>query len=1173
MATYYMSTPANGGSDLNNGSIGSPVATLGRAAAIAIAVGDIIHVNAGTYTITSPVNIRVGVSIEGAGDTSLFNCNYSASWYNGHSIILSSSSEGTDGNQHIRNIKMSGGSGVNSEIATAPILVEKRKNVEIDHCTIVNFFEHGVMFIGSTITSDSVPTVYPTGNSFHDNIVTNCATFVGMGGGSGAGKGCLAIGGQRDMLIYNNTLTVSYRSGGINGYCVKYAEGGNIIGCKFYNNTFIRPPYSGINNDFDFALEFWNIRGGVEIYNNTTNGSIDFGGQTMTDAAGYGFSAKVHNNTIGWSSMQGAEQLGIDIEGTQTGGLYIYNNHFKNLSKPINFYQGFAAGGHDICNDIYIYYNIFEGVSSGYYGVQFGNGSGISAYNNTSTFDNINFLNNVFYAGAGNTPSGGLHINPAGASNNIRVRNNIIYGFTGESPITITVRSGITMSNLYIQNNDFYGNAHSNTVYYYSGTPSPQTVTDNKTTNPLFVSAPTDFSLQSLSPAIDAGIALGLSFITSDYAGNSIPVNSIPDIGVYEYGYASAVIPTILTSSVNSITTTSAVSGGNVTSDGGSMVTARGVCWATTSNPTTANSKTTNGTGTGTFTSSITGLTQGTIYHVRAYATNNVGTSYGSDIQFITTTPVVLPTVTTLAVTGITYTLGYGNGIITSNGGATVTGGFCWATHSSPTLSDSSVSVGTGTGQYSGGLQFLTHSTLYYVRAWATNSAGTAYGNEVTFTTLVPTIPTVSTGSVVGATQTTLSVTGSISSDGGDFILQKGMCYSVYPNTSPTISDLHTQDGSYTTSWTSIISGLTGFTNYYVRAYATNSIGTGYGTVLLLQTADIPPTVSTVSISNITSTTASSGSNITSLGGGTIFARGVCWSTSTGPTILDSLTSDATSVNPDTVSATLSGLTPSTLYYVRAYATNNEGTSYGEELIFTTLAGSSWITIARNKIHRWFCYDPNVIPSGLGYGSLYNWYAVDSGLLAPTGWHVITYDEWSYLVSQITNDSDGFGNSPTAGPHLIETGTTHWDVGNGDNTSGISLVGNGQRSAVGTFSSFRGNCGLWGIGPNHNCYLWTGTASVQLIPFYNDSLDKMGFAVRCVKDLTSLSNGQTSTVTDIDGNVYQTLCIGTKEITISNLKTTKYNNGNTIPEIADNTAWGVLTTGAMCYYNNDINNA
>jgi hypothetical protein len=99
---------------------------------------------------------------------------------------------------------------------------------------------------------------------------------------------------------------------------------------------------------------------------------------------------------------------------------------------------------------------------------------------------------------------------------------------------------------------------------------------------------------------------------------------------------ASAVAPTVTTTAISNITRTTASSGGNVTSDGGATVTARGVCWSTSSNPTTANSKTTDGSGTGSFTSSITGLSPGTTYYVRAYATNSVGTSYGANVSFKT---------------------------------------------------------------------------------------------------------------------------------------------------------------------------------------------------------------------------------------------------------------------------------------------------------------------------------------------------------------------------------------------------------------------------------------------------------------------------------------------------------------------------------------------------------
>ena len=92
----------------------------------------------------------------------------------------------------------------------------------------------------------------------------------------------------------------------------------------------------------------------------------------------------------------------------------------------------------------------------------------------------------------------------------------------------------------------------------------------------------------------------------------------------------------VTTMAISSITSNSASSGGNVISNGGSSITAKGVCWSTSTNPTTSDSHTSDGTGTGSFTSSITGLSAGTTYHVRAYATNSAGTGYGSDVTFKT---------------------------------------------------------------------------------------------------------------------------------------------------------------------------------------------------------------------------------------------------------------------------------------------------------------------------------------------------------------------------------------------------------------------------------------------------------------------------------------------------------------------------------------------------------
>ena len=152
------------------------------------------------------------------------------------------------------------------------------------------------------------------------------------------------------------------------------------------------------------------------------------------------------------------------------------------------------------------------------------------------------------------------------------------------------------------------------------------------------------------------------------------------------------VIPTLTTTAVTEITINSATSGGIITKDGGAAVTARGVCWGTTTNPTVTGSHTTDDKGTGSFTSEITGLTPNTLYHVRAYATNSAGTAYGNEVTF-TTTPIVLATLTTTAVTSITLTTAVSGGNITSDGNGSITArGVCWATTTGPTIAGNKTS-------------------------------------------------------------------------------------------------------------------------------------------------------------------------------------------------------------------------------------------------------------------------------------------------------------------------------------------------------------------------------------------------------------------------------------------------------------------------------------------------
>jgi hypothetical protein len=286
--------------------------------------------------------------------------------------------------------------------------------------------------------------------------------------------------------------------------------------------------------------------------------------------------------------------------------------------------------------------------------------------------------------------------------------------------------------------------------------------------------------------------------------------------------WSGVAYPTLTTTDISSIEGGTALSGGNIISEGGAggSVTARGVCWSLSANPTTANSITIDGTGTGTFTSSITGLTALTTYYVRAYATNSVGTAYGNELGF-TTTSATEPVLTTTEVTSITSTDATSGGNISSDGGATVIArGVCWSADPIPTLSDDFTSNETGTGSFSSSITGLTPKTTYYVRAYATNSVGTTYGNELSFTTLG--VPTVTTSTFTDVKGNSAKAGGIITFDGGSPITAEGLCWSTNPD--PTTAN------NVNTSFADAMTGLSPNTLYYARAYASNIAGTGYGT-------------------------------------------------------------------------------------------------------------------------------------------------------------------------------------------------------------------------------------------------------------------------------------------------------------------------------------------------------
>lgn len=299
--------------------------------------------------------------------------------------------------------------------------------------------------------------------------------------------------------------------------------------------------------------------------------------------------------------------------------------------------------------------------------------------------------------------------------------------------------------------------------------------------------------------------------------------NGSNELEITATGYGA---PTVTTSNVSSITANSATCGGNVTADGGTAVTDRGLCWGTTNNPTLeSGSHQGNGTGTGSYTVMLSGLTPNTIYYVRAYATNARGTSYGEQKQFTTQTG--LPTVAINTVTNITATSAVCGGSISSNGGYAVSDkGLVWSTSQYPTVNDNHISLGSGDAPFTGSMTNLSIGTTYYVRAYATNSQGTAYSSQQSFTTSNG-LPTVTTAIPI---RNELSVTtgGIVTNDGGYTVTERGVCWSTTPLPDLSPSHNHTTNGSGTGTFSAFFT-LPAPGVYYIRAYATNSVGTSYG--------------------------------------------------------------------------------------------------------------------------------------------------------------------------------------------------------------------------------------------------------------------------------------------------------------------------------------------------------
>ncbi len=514
-ATVYYISPS--GNDVTgDGSLGNPWKTLVKATTAVTTAGDLIHVLAGTYTETTTCNLAVGVSLSGDGQyNTILRSNVTAAFT---PLLMLSSAEGTNGNQIISDLRFEG------QLTTQfGILVSGRSNVEIKNCRFYDFFDVGVCFRGRTDFLDDAPhnygapTIYSTGNSFHDCYMWNNANIDDT-----YGRGNLEIGGQIGILVYNDSIIQTARATGFNGYCMKNVNQGWIKGMKVYNcylevNPFHCATNGGCNNRWDFAFEFSDNQG-LEFFNNRVLGSCD---QNFQYKGSYPYSVYYHDNVFGWPSLNTNPTWGIILE-YSTSDAKFERNTFMNVTIPFWFVP---RSGDTLHRDT-IRNNLAYGMGTtgGYDGRAIKQQGDFS--NNPANGWVID--NNTFIGKTGGQGTFGIDIplgSTAGVSNN-KCRNNIVANFS----VGIHSGGGANMSDILI-NNNLTDNV--TTAISLGGTPSgTYSTTGNISAAPNLNSS---YQPNTGSPAIDAGINVGLSFN-----------GSAPDIGFYETGGADVTPPTVI---------------------------------------------------------------------------------------------------------------------------------------------------------------------------------------------------------------------------------------------------------------------------------------------------------------------------------------------------------------------------------------------------------------------------------------------------------------------------------------------------------------------------------------------------------------------------------------------------------------------------------------------------
>lgn len=402
-------------------------------------------------------------------------------------------------------------------------------------------------------------------------------------------------------------------------------------------------------------------------------------------------------------------------------------------------------------------------------------------------------------------------------------------------------------------------------------------------------------------------------------------------------------------------------------------------------------------------------------------------------------TPKSIPVLTTVEVKDITESTANTGGNITDDGGAAVIArGVCWGTNQTPTINDNKTSDGNGNGSFISNITNLTPNTTYYVRAYATNSEGTGYGNSISLTTKEDIkVPTLSTAEVTEVTEAGAVSGGNITDDGGATVSARGVCWSTEDN--PTIEDKKTTDGTGAGTFSSTLSNLKSETTYYVRSYATNNSGTGYG--------------STITFTTLKGTVKDIDGNIYTI------------------------------VTIDNQEWMVENLR--TTNY-------NDGTA-----IPLVKDNSAWKNTYRKEDPAYCWYDNNYVTYGNTFGALYNWHAVKTGKLCPKGWHVSTDAEWTDLIDFLGGAEKAGDQLKEKGTKNWQSPNT-----GANNNSGFTAMPGGIRSALNGHFLHIGSIGSWWTATQHlDRYAWQITMGSSISnTVRNTSSWENGYSVRCVKD-------------------------------------------------------------------------